>query len=132
MKWPFGRMSKTGLPMQVRIIARLDLDRYGMDAKVQRELKRYLLLRFLWKRRITMQSKEVDELWHKFILDTKRYREFCNSVYGEYLDHESSHFELDKDFESGYELLFGATPPGIWTVAEAKKDFPPDYDFNCA
>jgi hypothetical protein len=32
-------------------------------------------------------SKEVDELWHMFILFTKDYREFCQNYIGQFLDH---------------------------------------------
>ena len=32
-------------------------------------------------------SKEVDELWHLFILFTKDYREFCQKYLGQFLDH---------------------------------------------
>lgn len=32
-------------------------------------------------------SKEVDELWHMFILFTADYREFCNKYLGQFLDH---------------------------------------------
>lgn len=32
-------------------------------------------------------SKEVDELWHMFILFTKDYREFCHEYIGQFLDH---------------------------------------------
>lgn len=32
-------------------------------------------------------SKEVDELWHLFIIFTKDYREFCQKYLGQFLDH---------------------------------------------
>ncbi len=32
-------------------------------------------------------SREVDELWHTFILFTKDYREFCQNYLGQFLDH---------------------------------------------
>ncbi|MFC1626216.1 glycine-rich domain-containing protein [Pseudomonadota bacterium] len=30
---------------------------------------------------------EVDVMWHQFILFTKKYREFCDQVFGYFLDH---------------------------------------------
>lgn len=56
---------------------------------IEQEFKRFLSLPLLFP---TAQypfvpSGKVDAMWHKFILDTKRYREFCDNVYGEYLDH---------------------------------------------
>jgi len=32
-------------------------------------------------------SQEIDEFWHQHILDTRRYREDCNTVFGHYIDH---------------------------------------------
>ncbi|HEX4606533.1 MAG TPA: hypothetical protein VH724_21215 [Candidatus Angelobacter sp.] len=32
-------------------------------------------------------TKEVDEFWHQHILDTRKYREDCNTVFGHYVDH---------------------------------------------
>lgn len=62
--WPFGKMSRSGASREAIAIAELDLEKYGWPKDIVRELKRYFLLRFLWKRRITMQSETVDSLWH--------------------------------------------------------------------
>jgi hypothetical protein len=32
-------------------------------------------------------SQEIDEFWHQHILDTRKYREDCNAVFGHYIDH---------------------------------------------
>lgn len=32
-------------------------------------------------------SPAVDQYWHKFILNTKLYHEFCDQIFGEYLHH---------------------------------------------
>jgi hypothetical protein len=32
-------------------------------------------------------SQEVDDFWHQHILDTRKYREDCNTVFGHYIDH---------------------------------------------
>lgn len=37
-------------------------------------------------------GQELDEYWHEFILDTKRYTKFCEYVFGKYWHH-------DPDFE---------------------------------
>ena len=122
--WPFGTMTKSGASREALAIAKLDLDKYGFEESISREFKRYLLLRFLWKRRITMQSEAVDNVWHAFIHDTKAYREFSIEVFGEYLEHTSGHFELDKDFPIGYELLYGEKLPKVWFMK-------PIRSFNC-
>lgn len=36
----------------------------------------------------TPPSERVDMYWHKFILDTRLYRRFCDDVFGEYLHHD--------------------------------------------
>lgn len=55
-------------------------------------LKDYFLAHLLKREKkdisfITMASFHVDQLWHWFILFTPQYREFCNIVFGDYLDH---------------------------------------------
>ncbi len=36
---------------------------------------------------ISPPSKEVDDFWHQHILDTAKYREDCEKLFGHYLDH---------------------------------------------
>jgi hypothetical protein len=36
---------------------------------------------------ISPPTPEVDEFWHQHILDTRRYREDCERVFGRYVDH---------------------------------------------
>jgi hypothetical protein len=42
---------------------------------------------------ISPPTAEVDEFWHQHILDTRKYREDCNKVFGHYVDHMPG-FEL--------------------------------------
>ena len=54
------------------------------------EFKRFLALPLLYPGRREypfVPSLRLDLLWHTFLLDTPRYREFCERVYGQYLDH---------------------------------------------
>ncbi len=51
-------------------------------------------------------SAKLDEYWHMHILDTKKYMEDCQLVFGEYL-HHYPYFGLENDSEnldSGFEL----------------------------
>jgi hypothetical protein len=41
-------------------------------------------------------SKDVDEFWHNHILDTKKYREDCQAIFGFYLDHYP-YFGMDQE-----------------------------------
>jgi hypothetical protein len=55
-----------------------------------REFKRFLALPLLYPGEQEfpfVPSLPLDSLWHAFILNTPRYREFCDRVYGRYLDH---------------------------------------------
>jgi len=56
----------------------------------ERELKRFLALSLLFKspEYPFAPSRPVDALWHQFILNTRKYRNFCDMVYGHYLDHK--------------------------------------------
>lgn len=83
----------------LRYIAAFDLEGDREIAKVARrfkhggatlELKRFLALPLLYPAESEtsfVPSLAVDSLWHAFILNTPRYREFCERVYGKYLDH---------------------------------------------
>jgi hypothetical protein len=37
---------------------------------------------------VAMPSKLIDACWHVFMLDSRRYQQFCMDVYGSYLHHE--------------------------------------------
>lgn len=55
-----------------------------------REFKRFLALPLVYPDDHELPfvpSLPLDSLWHAFILNTPRYREFCDRVYGRYLDH---------------------------------------------
>ena len=57
-------------------------------------------------------SEEVDEFWHNHILDTKKYQEDCNFIFGCYLNHypyfgmdeSSDENDLNKAYEKTLEL----------------------------
>ncbi len=72
------------------------LERYKRDFKVDdslvtlhhQELMRYLVMcALLPKESIEMMSKDIDNLWHTFILFTKNYARFCTQVAGHFLHH---------------------------------------------
>lgn len=52
------------------------------------ELKRYLALKaFLHGSSVPMFSKDVDEVWHAFILFTREYEQFCKETFGSFVHH---------------------------------------------
>jgi hypothetical protein len=62
------------------------------------QLRLYFLI--CWrceKRLVAMPSKLVDECWHVFICDTRKYVQFCEASFGRFLHHESPNgIELQK------------------------------------
>ncbi len=82
----------------------------------EREIKRFLALSVINSSTKYMMSGPMDELWHSFILFTKKYHDFCYLVAGHYIHHAPS---SDKPNDFGgymqllqdYEVLFGEEPP---------------------
>lgn len=69
--------------------------------------RKYLFLRRKYSHQYQLPpTKEIDTLWHYHILDTKKYREDCDAIFGEYHDHYpyfgfdeySDHVDLNKAF----------------------------------
>jgi hypothetical protein len=57
---------------------------------LEQELKRYLILCALKKYRdpsVNMYSRDVDNLWHSFLLFTKEYARFCDKNVGHFIHH---------------------------------------------
>ncbi len=83
------------------------------------EYRKFLFLAALGTSRMSMCSKDVDEVWHAHILFTNEYAGFCFSVYGGYLHHapKTARAPLDPDgavnFKDAYEAVFGDLHP-IW------------------
>jgi hypothetical protein len=68
-----------------------------------------------------MTSREVDAVWHTFILFTRDYHAFCEEVFGHYLHHQPTAAGEPVDsaaardaFRRSYEDVFGTPPPSIW------------------
>ena len=52
------------------------------------EFRKYLSLIALGHKGVGMNSRDVDEVWHIFILFTKDYARFCDEVFGFFLHHQ--------------------------------------------
>ena len=84
----------------------------------EREIKRFLALSVINSSTKYVLSGPMDELWHSFILFTKKYHEFCYLVAGHYIHHVPS-VPSDKPNDFGgymqllqdYKVLFGEEPP---------------------
>ena len=55
--------------------------------KAELEYRRFLHLKQLYPGISLVPSKQVDQIWHAHILDTKAYREDCQSLFGRFIDH---------------------------------------------
>lgn len=50
--------------------------------------KKFLTLRLLDKDAILVPTETIDEYWHQHILDTRKYQEDCNQLFGGMLHHD--------------------------------------------
>jgi hypothetical protein len=83
----------------------------------EREIKRFLALSVINSSTKYVMSGPMDELWHSFILFTKKYHDFCYLVAGHYIHHAPS-IPSDKPNDFGgymqllqdYRVLFGEEP----------------------
>ncbi len=98
---------------------------------LEKEFKRYLILAVLAKNNsdgVGMYSKDVDNLWHSFILFTKDYSDFCSKYSGKFIHHlpETSETktseqmaETQKDFYKfikKYEETFAEEIHSVWLL----------------
>src|SRR5437879_46740 len=96
------------------------IDRYAKDKGLplsvahehERELKRYLSLCAINRKASYGMAGPIDDLWHTFIIFTKEYAAFCDSVAGIFLHHipntkptrDTESYEV---FLNDYEVMFG-------------------------
>ncbi len=55
--------------------------------EVEQEYRRYLAMCLENPKMAVVPSSHVDEFWHTHILDTQKYADDCNAVFGEMLHH---------------------------------------------
>ena len=49
--------------------------------------RRFLFLNYLYPDRTIVPSREIAQVWHTHILDTAKYREDCDALFGRFMDH---------------------------------------------
>jgi hypothetical protein len=91
--------------------------------RLERELKRYLILCALDLDKGYAMAGPVDGLWHTFLLFTRLYASFCEQTAGKFLHHEPGDIENEAELETferdyanlwhDYERTFGEPPPDI-------------------
>jgi hypothetical protein len=79
-------------------------------AEVEQKYRRFLVLNLLHPHTTLSVDQALDEYWHQHILDTRKYAEDCELVFG-YLLHHDPYFGLDEDGDEWLEniALFSAT-----------------------
>jgi len=94
---------------------------------LEKELKRYLSLCIILDNDyVGMYSKDVDNLWHSFILFTREYAEFSKNHAGRFLHHAPEINDIKtpeemaksrdgfRDFIKNYKQVFGEEAHNIW------------------
>ena len=82
------------------------------------EYRKFLILQHFYRDRGIVPTREMDKVWHVHILDTVKYREDCQRLFGEMLDHfpylglrgDSDRQLLEDTFRESltlYEQMFG-------------------------
>jgi hypothetical protein len=108
---------------------------------IELNLKRFLSLMLLvpTHEHPFAPSIRVDELWHDLILNTPKYRSFCEQVFGAYLDHVPNQEELSREFGDEAENIaeytnstlveyFGPLDMAIWGSEIMRPCYPPPWD----
>ena len=98
---------------------------------IEREFKRFMSLRILFGPGIYAPTPPIDYIWHELIIDTQRYFEFCNTVFGEYLHHcplsptQIAEFSGEVLFQTKQRLseAYGHIVPAIWGEISAGCDY---------
>lgn len=122
-------------PIDSTIIKRCKKDHNYTDEDMfilEREFKRYMAISQndkQGKRGFGMYSKDVDNLWHTYILFTKDYAAFCERNFGRFIHHipeitletPSSAYAAEsasafRDFIITYEKTFNENIHAIWLL----------------
>lgn len=92
------------------------------------DFKRFIGLVVLGYSNLSVPSREVDEVWHNFILYTKEYHLFSNRFYGKYIHHcpSDSKFSTSKkssrDTLNIYKKYFSELENETLTLMECSSD----------
>lgn len=77
--------------------------------KGEKEYRRFLTLKQMYPGVSLVPSKLVDQVWHAHILDTRAYREDCNTVFGRFIDHYPYFGIYGKDDQQALQDSFNQT-----------------------
>lgn len=106
----------------------------GLDLReinlMEAEYRKFLALHLAYPDADIVPCKVVDEMWHRHILDTAAYREDCQAIFGQFLDHfpyfgmrgeedaQALH-DAYADTVARYREAFGDPPRDTWITIDA-------------
>jgi hypothetical protein len=73
----------------------------------------FLVLNYLYPDKIIVPSKTVDRVWHTHLLDTAKYRQDCDTLFGHFIDHYPYFGIKDESDRQNLEDAFLATQ-NLW------------------
>lgn len=73
----------------------------------------FLILNYLYPNKIIVPSKTIDRVWHTHILDTSKYQEDCQMLFGHFLDHFPYFGVRDEEDREALEDSFSETQ-ALW------------------
>lgn len=102
---------------------------FDFTKKVAEEYKKYLALCLEYPNEALVPSSYIDDFWHYHILDTLKYQEDCQNVFGYFLHHfpyfgmrgkedEDNLKTAWKDSCAIYEKHFGEMNKEIWNTSK--------------
>lgn len=97
------------------------LKRRGMSdvARIEVEFRRFVSLFEAHPDATLTPSRQVDDFLHELVLDTPRYRSFCQEAAGRFLDHiPNDGLDMSASFHATRELYrgrFGEPDPRFWS-----------------
>lgn len=73
-------------PIKFKLVKELG---YSVDQVqiIEKWYKRFLFLTFRYPEKPIVVAEVIDSFWHQHILDTRKYAEDCQQVFGEFLHH---------------------------------------------
>lgn len=110
-----------------RFMKDFNISDYNKADRLKHEWIRYALLTKINEKPLGMFSKDVDNLWHTFLLFSKDYHAFCTNLPDpDQFLHHTPHDDAMKDrcqrpqkiaFLAAYQKLYGQSPDlSIWTA----------------
>lgn len=86
--------------------------------------KRFLVLRFLHPGKPLVPTMMIDEVWHAHILDTRRYAEDCQNMFGRFM-HHAPNYGGEKDLSVSenetnklFLMEFGENPTDMMAICQ--------------